>query len=54
MRIPSGTSAAATSQSSVAQWQQRTQQAQIQAVVKSTPPSSPPPANTGKHINVTA
>jgi hypothetical protein len=55
MRIPSGSPAMATSQSSAAQWQQRTQQAQIKAVVASAPPPAPPPpANTGQYINLVA
>jgi hypothetical protein len=53
MRIPSGSSATATSQSSVAQWQQRVQQAQVQALVPSTP-AAPPPANTGQYLNLVA
>jgi hypothetical protein len=54
MRIPSGGSDAVASQSSVAQWQQRTQQAEIKALVDATPPPSPPPANTGQYVNLTA
>lgn len=54
MRIPPSSTPAVSSQSSVAQWQQRTQQAQIKAVVESAVPTSPPPANTGKYINLTA
>jgi hypothetical protein len=54
MRIPSGSPAMATSQSSVAQWQQKTQQALVQALVNAPPPPSPPPANTGQYLNVVA
>ena len=55
MRIPSNTAAAATSQSTVAQWQQRTQQAQIKAVESApTPAPSKPAPGTGLHVNLTA
>jgi nucleoid-associated protein YgaU len=54
MRVPSGNAAAVTGQSSVAQWQQRTQQAQIAAVVNTPPPAPKAPAGTGLHVNLTA
>ena len=55
MRIPSSNAAAATSLSSVAQWQQRTQQVKAQAVVNTQPaPPSKPTATMGQHVNLVA
>ena len=58
MRIPSGSPAPATSLTSVAQWRQRTQPAEVLALVNSAaPPSTPagtPSGNLGRNVNLTA
>ena len=56
MRIPSGGAAAAPAQSSVAQWQRRASQAQLQASVSNIAQPAPPKptATLGNNLKLVA
>jgi hypothetical protein len=55
MRIAASGPAQASSQSSVAQWQQRQLQVPVQPPVSNAPPApAKPTANLGNHLNIVA